>query len=140
MWEIGRRLREQREWAKLTQGQVATYEGCDVNYISKLERGVNTPNVWPMLARLARRYGCSTDYLLGLTDDPSPRRTENDSADVRQVVALLRQLPEERQRDVLAIVQALFDLDERPGAAPSLDEALERMRSGETAHVVGDAP
>lgn len=72
MWEIGARLRERRERAGLTQGQVAAYEDCSVSYLSQLERGENRPNVWPMLARLAARYHTSADYLLGLTDDAQP--------------------------------------------------------------------
>ena len=72
MWEIGHRLRAMRERSGLTQGQVATYEGCDPNYISKLELGKNQPNVWQMLANLARRYHTTTDYLLGLSDDWRP--------------------------------------------------------------------
>lgn len=70
---INERLRERREAAELTQGQVAEYEGVVRSYISNLERGTNEPAVWELLARLARRYGTSADYLLGLTDDPTGR-------------------------------------------------------------------
>ena len=119
MWEIGRRLREQREKAKLTQGQVAVYEGCDVNYISKLERGVNQPNVWPMIAHLAKRYGTTSDYLLGLTDDPNPFAgvafAGLDHATVAALQSLIDELrpltPTQRQR-VLAATKTIRDLYE----------------------------
>ena len=64
------RLRERREQAGLTQGQVAQYEGITPQYLYKLEQGVNNPPAWPLLAKLARRYRCTTDYLLGLTENP----------------------------------------------------------------------
>lgn len=119
MWEIGRRLREQREKAKLTQGQVAVYEGCDVNYISKLERGVNRPNVWPMLAHLAKRYGTTSDYLLGLNDDPSPVAEQIfaglDPATVaalQQLIDELRQLTPAQCMRVLAATKTIKDLYE----------------------------
>jgi transcriptional regulator with XRE-family HTH domain len=68
---INQRLRERREKAGLTLGQVGEYEGLGKQYLSKLELGVNDPPTWDLLARLARRYHTSTDYLLGLTDDPA---------------------------------------------------------------------
>lgn len=112
MWDIGQRLREQRERAHLTQGQVAAFEECDVNYISKLERGVNKPNVWPMLARLARRYHTTTDYLLGISEDPNPPEGQL-SVDEATLLALWRGLPEEQRvvlRQLLADGTARADI------------------------------
>ena len=104
MWEIGHRLRAMRERVGLTQGQVATYEGCDPNYISKLELGVNRPNVWPMLANLARRYHTTTDYLLGLSDDWRPVSSAALpplSHEEERVLALWRSLDDEQRGYVL---------------------------------------
>jgi transcriptional regulator with XRE-family HTH domain len=72
MASVGERLRNRREQARLTLGQVGEYEHLSAQYLSRLERGVNDPGVWDLLARLAKRYNTSTDYLLGLTDDPRP--------------------------------------------------------------------
>ncbi len=72
MQETAERLRQRREYIGQSQGQVAQYEGISQTYISALESGRNSPPVWPLLANLARRYRTSTDYLLGLTDDPRP--------------------------------------------------------------------
>lgn len=72
MTTIKERLKERREKAGLTQGQVSEYEEISRSYISNLERGQNAPEVWGLLAKLAKRYNTSTDYLLGLTDDPRP--------------------------------------------------------------------
>ena len=71
---MGKRLKECREAAGLTLGQVGTYEGVSAQYLSQLETGKRAPGVWPLLGNLARRYRVSTDYLLGLVDDPAGRR------------------------------------------------------------------
>jgi len=123
---IQARLKERREATGLSQGQVAEYEGISTSYLSGLERGYNAPAVWPLLARLARRYRTNTDYLLGLTDDPRPMETAESvtvvkeawvayevvSADVRsqvqKVVDLFLTLGEEDRRfvmEMLALVE-----------------------------------
>ena len=71
MRTIGDRLKERRQRAGLTQSQAAELEGLSRQYIWKLEEGENEPPAWPLLVKLARRYQCSADYLLGLTDDPA---------------------------------------------------------------------
>ena len=39
----------------------------------RYEKGIREIPVWALL-KLARLYGTSTDYILGLTDNPSPPR------------------------------------------------------------------
>ena len=55
----------------MSLGQVGEYEGLSPQYLSDLERGRNNPPAWSLLARLAERYRCTTDYLLGLTENPN---------------------------------------------------------------------
>jgi len=106
---IGERLNEQRRKLGLTLGQVAEYEGLSKTYLSSLERGVKEPNVWNLLARLARRYDTTTDYLLGLVGDPSPRRDAELPPSVRTLVLLALDLNEARQRELVAHAQVLRD-------------------------------
>lgn len=102
MADVGSRLRELREKSRLTLGQVGEYEHLSAQYLSRLERGINDPGVWDLLARLAKRYHTSTDYLLGLTDDARP------SAIAR---AAVDGVSEERALYVAVnpVVQALLD-------------------------------
>ena len=76
---IGERLRERRLARQLTLGQVAEYEAISSQYLSELERSKKQPHAWELLVALSRRYGCSTDYLLGFTNDPilQPQQREN---------------------------------------------------------------
>lgn len=76
---IGERLRERRLAQKLTLGQVAAYEDISAQYLPELERRMKQPHAWELLVALSRRYGCSTDYLLGFSDDPTPRPQQKEA-------------------------------------------------------------
>lgn len=66
-----RRLRDMREDHDLTQAQVAAFLGMKQPQYNRYETGLrDTPT--DVLIRLARLYNTSTDYLLGLTQNPEP--------------------------------------------------------------------
>ena len=63
-----KRLRELREDRDLTQTQVAKEVGMSQTGYSKYETGENDiPTA--ILIKLARFYGVSIDYILGVTDE-----------------------------------------------------------------------
>ena len=68
-----RGLRKQREPSKeaLSQKALAQTLGLPYNTYSNWERGLSQPNA-DNLRQLALYFGVSVDYLLGLTDHPSP--------------------------------------------------------------------
>ena len=66
------RLRELREDRGLTQAAVADILLCDQSLYCKYERGERALPL-ELAVTLALYYGVSLDYLVGLTDDPSPR-------------------------------------------------------------------
>jgi len=66
-----RRLRDMREDHDLSQNKLAEYLGIAQTQYSRYERGVRAIPV-DLLIRLAVLYKTSTDYLLGLTDNPKP--------------------------------------------------------------------
>lgn len=111
--EWGERLRQQRERAGLSLGQVAEYERVSRQYLSKLEVGTNEPPTWELLARLARRYRTTTDYLLGLTTDPTPRRDKPLPEMVRDLVELASELSPGRQEELLAHARVLEEAEQR---------------------------
>lgn len=123
MRTVGERLRERREKAGLTLGQAGEYEGISAQYLSRLERGVNDPSVWGLLLRLAKRYRTSTDYLLGLTDDPGFSHTltgqvnevpmvyavdnPEQSRIIRDLVTIMQDLPVEYQGMLLEMAKVI---------------------------------
>jgi repressor LexA len=71
------RLREVREQRGLTQKDLAERTGLAANSVYRYETGENDP-AGDILARLARELDVSSDYLLGLVDDPKAILTEED--------------------------------------------------------------
>jgi tetratricopeptide (TPR) repeat protein len=59
--EVGKRLKEARERAGLSQRQLA-FPGCSPAYISRIESGDRIPSL-QLLRELGRRLGVSEDYL-----------------------------------------------------------------------------
>jgi len=68
-----KRLYELREDGDLTQKAVAEYLNMQPNVYRRYENGVREIPVWAVI-KLAEYYGVSTDYLLGLTNDPISHR------------------------------------------------------------------
>ena len=66
------RIRLQRLTLHLSQQQLGAKIGHDQGYVSRLERGEITEITVRTLARLAQALTVSIDYLMGLTDDPTP--------------------------------------------------------------------
>lgn len=68
---VYRRIRDLREDNNLTQQQIADKLFINRRTYAAYENGVNsmTPET---LIKIAKIYGVSVDYLLGLTDNPNP--------------------------------------------------------------------
>lgn len=67
------RIEDLRTDADKTQEQIALVLGCKREVYRRYEKGIHEIPVWALI-RLAQYYGTSTDYILGLTDDPRPGR------------------------------------------------------------------
>ena len=65
------RLRDLREDTDTKQQELAEYLHIKQNTNSQYENGQRQPPI-PVLIKLAKFYGVSVDYLLGLTDNPKP--------------------------------------------------------------------
>lgn len=76
----GDRIRELRATTKLSQRVLGEKIGKDGQYVSKLERSILTNVTTDTLGQLAGALGCSTDYLLGRTDDPRPHHPRRPTA------------------------------------------------------------
>lgn len=81
LMQIGRRLSNCRQNRNMTQDELAGRLGITPQAVSKWERGMSLPDI-SMLADLAGILEVSTDWLLGLCEEPDPKTTETNSADV----------------------------------------------------------
>lgn len=71
--EEGMRIRDLREDKDLTQKEIAEYLHIKQNTYSQYENGQRQIPL-ELLISLAKYYGTSTDYILGLTDEKKPYR------------------------------------------------------------------
>ncbi len=69
----GDRIKIQRQQQGLSQERLGKAIGQDHAYISRLETGIYKNLMADTLDDIAGVLGCSTDYLLGHTDNPKPR-------------------------------------------------------------------
>ncbi|MGN0579316.1 MAG: helix-turn-helix domain-containing protein [Ruminococcus sp.] len=83
------RLCYARSQKGVSQQTVADSLGVSRNLLSNYERGVRQPD-FQMLCDLAKFYGTSTDFLLGMTDEYSPRkkRCKRDAMIINQILTL----------------------------------------------------
>ena len=70
---FGQRLLALRREKKEKQATLAELLGVSVGHISEIERGHRRTSA-ERIVLLCEHYKVSADYLLGLTDDPRPRR------------------------------------------------------------------
>ena len=67
------RLKALRELMGISQAELAKKMSVTPPTISRIENGEREPNL-QFLKNLAVFFNVSVDYLLGLTDDPTPNR------------------------------------------------------------------
>lgn len=125
-------MREKRQRAGLTLGQVGEYEGVTPQYLSDLERGRNQPNTWQLLAKLAQRYHTSADYLLGLEGgetDPATA-TAAEQQQFKQLIDEFTALSDRNQRLVLQYLRMMRQVEEE-------EREHERASQARPPHIVG---
>jgi transcriptional regulator with XRE-family HTH domain len=86
---LGDRLKERRNRLGLTQEELAHQLGMGVRQIHRYESGTNDPSS-EVVVKLAQFLNVTTDYLLGLTDDPHGEITFSDLSETEQqlIIAL----------------------------------------------------
>ena len=105
---LQQRLRSRREARGLRNAQVARTLGISTAHVSDMESGKSKPSL-ELLARLAELYATSTDYLLGLTEDPAPAAPgEAPPPHAEKFMDLVRRLSAMNTERLLALGDALY--------------------------------
>lgn len=111
----GNRLRQVRESYGLSMEQLAARTGIHINQIYRYEHGlVDPPSA--LLKRLAKELQVTTDWLLGLVDQPAEHLQEQAlTRDERKFLEALRQ---GKLRTLLSLIQQAFpDEQDQPDVA-----------------------
>lgn len=93
------RLKSLRDSLGFSQEGMAASVGMEQTAWSRWEN--RPPAQFELLARIARHYGVSADYLLGIVDDPQPVHGEDLPPPVRTIVQLAVEWPPTRQQELL---------------------------------------
>jgi tetratricopeptide (TPR) repeat protein len=139
--EVGRRLRDARERAGLSQRQLS-FEGCSPAYISRIEAGERIPSL-QLLREMGRRLGVSEDWLAtGLDRDLLAEDRKLVDAEIalrfnelETAESLYSQVLEaaatnaERARALAGLGQIAFERGEPRRAVQSLEHALALARA-----------
>lgn len=133
---VGRRLKEARNKAGMTQQQVADALGVARSTVATWESGQNDVDT-ATLKRLAEMYGTTTDWLLGSDDTPDPQESpdmterlmrvlEDLAASLREREAIERMRVEmERMRvEQVEAVRARAEAEREASIARILDALL----------------
>lgn len=94
-YDFGMRLKLLREECKLTQKQFAERIGVSKNTVYEYESNTKSPQK-DKLPIIARTLNTSTDYLLGLEDEPTIRLAGLTERQRRAVIELVHSIAEEK--------------------------------------------
>ena len=99
---IGRRIKEAREKKQLTQEQLAELVDLSPMHVSVIERGVKLPKL-ETLVNIANVLNVSADVLLQDVVHNQTKLCASEASD------LIKQLPQEDQRRVLAALRSFVE-------------------------------
>lgn len=88
---LSERLRNLRVGKKLSQKQVAALIGVDPSTISTYENATRLPS-YSSLIKLAKVYGVTIDYLLGMEDKHSTDLLSRLSGDDREIIIRIAEI------------------------------------------------
>jgi transcriptional regulator with XRE-family HTH domain len=71
---FGERLRQRRKDQQMSQQELAKLMQIPQSWISELENGKRPHVEADTVYRFCRALGCTSDYLVGLIDDPTPAK------------------------------------------------------------------
>lgn len=103
----GSRLRTRRKQRHLTQRQLAIALGVSQATICEYETGKSSPSL-ETLSNIAVILNTSTDYLLGLTNDPRPATFSSAMTETEQdLLKVFYSLPPEKRERAVGILIGL---------------------------------
>lgn len=82
---LAKRLAVLRKQKKITQDEIAKFLGITRPAYTAYEKGRRHPD-YDTLRRIADFFNVSTDYLLGRTDDPSPKIKEPTNQEILEIM------------------------------------------------------
>lgn len=106
---LGKRIREERQRARLTQERLAELAGCNETYIGQIERGEKDPSL-NIVVRIANALGVTVDFLLS-----DHVKVDRASGLIDELVALFKGRDPQEIRSLISMNRLVLDmLDKKP--------------------------
>ncbi len=127
------RLNQQLEKKRWGPGDLATYSGVSYDTIYKIRIATRPRTSAEILGKLAQALGTSVDYLLELTDDPTPASLKELPEELREMYEYFKLLSPLRQMfmvqlaRLMSIDQAQSDASQRQRWMHTMLDEIERM-------------
>ena len=127
----GRRLKRAREKNELTLREAGQVLGVSAGYLSDFENGNKNPGVLTLIKGMARLYGVSADWLLGLDGDGAEDALSvHDRVIVNMLEEIMRATRHKKLSDLLdsgspafaRAVDELLEIDEVDVSVEVMDE------------------
>jgi plasmid maintenance system antidote protein VapI len=103
------RIKQEIARKGLKPGEIAQYSGVKYDTLYKILNTNRPRTSAEFVAKLAAYFGCSMEYLMGLTDKRDPVVLAVPES-VEHLVDLARNLPSRKQRDLAMIARAYMDM------------------------------
>lgn len=128
------RLKQLREDQNTSQEDIAAVAGVSQVTWSTWER--EPPKQFAALSRLAKRFGISANYLLGLNDDPVLLSgiVDHDSETLAELHTIAVDMSPQRRREILAIARALAEVEQREQTP--LERGIDKVKRGENSPTI----
>ena len=125
--QLSRRVKRRRADLGITQGQLSMYSSVSQAHISRLESGRVESLGGEALKKVARALETTTDYLLGMSNNPAPPGAENmPRTELEwQMLKRFRQLSPEQQRYEIALLDFTLEHGTMPAPRTQSDEEEE---------------
>lgn len=103
------RIESEMQRRGLQLSQVAKYAGVSYDMMYKLLNTNRPRTSAEVVAKLAETFGCSVEYLMGLTDERVPNKAVFGELPL-ELANMARLLPGRRQRDLIAIARTYMQM------------------------------
>ena len=101
----------------LTQEEISDIIGVKLSTYQKYERDVISPP-YDTLIKIAKYYNISTDYLLGLQEQPNPLAMLNISVNDKKFIEIYSELPDTHKQIFIDTMIKLSEAGEQPKKKP----------------------
>ena len=110
-------LQKLRKSRNLTQEEISDIIGVKLSTYQKYERDVISPP-YDTLIKIAKYYNVSTDYLLGLQEQPNPLAMLNISVNDKKFIEIYSELPDTHKQIFIDTMIKLSEAGEQPKKKP----------------------